>query len=218
MNPDRLQDLIYRGMGRAALKTGQLYNAFRPSGNTNPCAATNRYLQLRAAFNATDPRFVRANTYGHPVWYGVFDSAYTLPGDYLIEHDTGRTFFIASQPPLLPVVTVLAERIVSVLRPGGPTGFGVQAYGGVEIAAASLLLGNWPASMIEGGNGGGARYAGDLPADVRLTAFTLLLPTLPGIVPRVEDLVEDDLGRNFVVSSAELSELGWRLVVRQVAS
>ncbi len=116
------------------------------------------------------------------------------------------------------MVTVLAERIVSVLRPAGPAGFGVQAYGGVEIAEATPLLSDWPASMIEGGHGGGARYAGDLPADVRLAAFTLLLPTLPGIVPRVEDLVTDDLGRNFVVSSAELSELGWRFVVRQVAS
>ncbi len=218
MNPDRLQDLIYRGMGRAALQTGQLYDAFRPNGNADPCTPANRYLQLRAAFNATDPRFVRANTYGHPVWYGVFDSAYTLPGDYLVEHETARCFFIASQPPLLPVVTVLAERIVSVFRPAGPTGFGVQAYGGVALARATPLLLAWPASMIEGGNGGGARYAGDLPADVRLTAFTLLLPALPGIVPRVEDLVSDDLGRNFVVSSAELSELGWRLVVRQVAS
>lgn len=218
MNPDRLQDLIYRGMGRAALQAGQLHDAFRPNGNANPCAASNRYLQLRCAFNAADPRFARANTYGHPVWYGVFDSAYTQPGDYLVERDTGRTFFIASQPPLLPVVTVLAERIVSVLRPAGPAGFGVQAYGGVEIAAATPLLSDWPASMIEGGHGGGARYAGDLPADVRLAAFTLLLPTLPGIVPRVEDLVTDDLGRNFVVSSAELSELGWRFVVRQVAS
>jgi hypothetical protein len=218
MNPDRLQDLIYRGMGRAALQTGQLYDAFRPNGNANPCAPCNRFLKLRAAFNATDPRFVRANTYGHPVWYGVFDSAYTQPGDYLVEQETGRSFFIASQPPLLPVVTVLAERIVTVLRPAGPAGFGVQAYGGVEIADATLLLGGWPASMIEGGNGGGTRYPGDLPADVRLTAFTLLLPALDGIVPRVEDLVSDDLGRNFVVSSAELSELGWRLVVRQVAS
>jgi hypothetical protein len=218
MNPDRLQDLIYRGMGRAALQTGQVYDAFRPNGNANPCAPSNRFLKLRAAFNATDPRFVRANTYGHPVWYGVFDSAYTQPGDYLVEQETGRTFFIASQPPLLPVVTVLAERLVSVLRPAGPAGFGVQAYGGVEIADATLLLGGWPASMIEGGNGGGTRYPGDLPADVRLTAFTLLLPALDGIVPRVEDLVSDDLGRNFVVSSAELSELGWRLVVRQVAS
>ncbi len=96
MNPDRLQDLIYRGMGRAALQAGQLHDAFRPNGNANPCAASNRYLQLRCAFNAADPRFARANTYGHPVWYGVFDSAYTLPGDYLVERDTGRTFFIAS--------------------------------------------------------------------------------------------------------------------------
>jgi hypothetical protein len=218
MNPDRLQDLIYRGMGRAALQTGQLYDAFRPSGPLTPCAAHNRFLKLRAAFNATDPRFVRANSYGHPVWYGVFDSAYTAPGDYLVEHDTGRCFFIASQPPLLPVVTVLAERTVSLFRPTGPQGFGVQAYGGVELSDATLLLGAWPASMIDGGSGGGARGAGDLPADVRLTAFTLLLPVLPAIVPRVEDLVSDDLGRNFVVSSAEFSELGWRLVVRQVAS
>lgn len=218
MNPDRLQDLIYRGMGRAALKAGLIYDAYHPAGNAYPCSPANRFLQLRAAFNAADPRFVRANSYGHPLWYGVFDSAYTTPGDYLVERDSGRTFFIASQPPLLPVVTILAARIISLYRPSSPSGFGVQAYGGVDLATATPLLLNWPASMLDGGNGGGARYPGDLPSDVRLTAFTVLLPVLSLVVPRIEDLITDDLGRNFVVSSAELSELGWRLSVRQVAS
>jgi hypothetical protein len=218
MNPDRLQDMIDRGMGRAALKAGRLCNAFRPSGASTPCAPQNRYLQLRAAFNAADPRFVRANAYGHPVWYGVFDSAYTETGDYLVEVETGRTFFIAAQPSLLPNVCVLAERVVSLARPAGPCGFGVQHYGGVQQSTLEALLTTWPASMLEGGAGGGARYPGDLPSDVRLAAFTVLLPATPAIVLRVEDLLSDDLGRNFVVSSAELSALGWRLGVRQVAS
>lgn len=218
MNPDHLQDMIDRGMGRAALKAGRLCNAFRPNGGVAPCAPTNRYLQLRAAFNAADPHFVRANAYGHPVWYGVFDSAYTATGDYLVEVESARTFFIAAQPSLLPNVCVLAERVVSIARPEGPCGFGMQGYGGVRQGALMPLLTFWPASMLEGGAGGGSRYSGDLPSDVRLGAFTVLLPPTPSIVLRVEDLLRDDLGRNFVVSTAELSALGWRLGVRQVAS
>ena len=39
-----------------------------------------------------------------------------------------------------------------------------------------------------------------------------------GGVLRLADLMTDDLGRNSIVSGAELTDLGWRLSVKQAAT
>ena len=222
MDGPRLQDLISRGMGMAARQAGVVCDAYRPCDGFNPLAPTNRYLQLTAAFNAEDPGFRRANAYGRPVWYGVFDSAYTRPGDYLAERDGTRVWFIARQPWLLPVVCVLTNRVVSFARPAAPMLPGINSYGGVLRANLVPLLVDWPASLLAGGTG--EREPAELPSDVRLGGYSVLVPAGPRLTAacdgasqttlRADDLMTDDLGRNYVVSSAELSEMGWRLLVK----
>jgi hypothetical protein len=44
-----------------------------------------------------------------------------------------------------------------------------------------------------------------------------MLPVLP-VALRGADLISDDLGRSYVVSMAEQSALGWRLIVKQAAT
>jgi hypothetical protein len=221
MDGARLQDLISRGMGTAARLTGMVCDAYRPSGAADPLLPTNRYLRLTGAFNAEDPAFRRANAYGRPVWYGVFDSAYTRPGNYLAECDGTRVWFIARQPPLLPVVCVLTNRVVSFARPAAPMLPGVNSYGGVIRVNLVPLLTNWPASVLA--DGGGEHQPAELPSDVRPGGYNVLLPkpvpVVAGndahqIVLRTDDLMTDELGQTYVVSSAELSELGWRLQVK----
>lgn len=223
MDATRLQDLISRGMGTAARRAGVVCDAYRPRDGFNPLAPTNRYLQLTAAFNAEDPGFRRANAYGRSVWYGVFDSAYTQPGDYLVERDGTRVWFIATQPSLLPVVCVLTNRVVSFARPAAPMLPGINSYGGVLRADLVPLLTDWPASVLAGGTG--EREPAELPSDVRLAGYSVLVPARPRSATtvcdeasqtmlRADDLMTDDLGRNYVVSSAELSEMGWRLLVK----
>jgi hypothetical protein len=51
-----------------------------------------------------------------------------------------------------------------------------------------------------------------------VTYWTVLLPSHPGVVLRLADLMTDDLGRNSIVSGAELTDLGWRLSVKQAAT
>lgn len=220
MDAARVQDLISRGMGIAARMVGVLCDAYRPSGIANPLAPVNRFLRLTAAFNAEDPSFRRAQVYGKPVWYAVFDSAYTVPGDYLVECGGTRTWFVAAQPTLLPVVCVLTNRVVSFYRPAGPVAAGINGYGGVQRTELMPLLVGWPANVLAGGTG--EREPAELPSDVRLGGYSVLLPApaaKPGYsvaqtVLRTDDLMSDDLGRNYVVSSAELTELGWRLLVK----
>src|SRR6476469_459057 len=115
MQPAQLQDRIHRGWNAAARAIGADTDAYRPRGPSEPLARTNRFLRLRAAFTAPDGRFVRPNSYGDALWYGIFDAAYTQPGDYLVQQES--VWFIAAQQRMLPVLCVQTDRIVSFWRP-----------------------------------------------------------------------------------------------------
>ena len=57
------------------------------------------------------------------------------------------------------------------------------------------------------------------PAQRRPSPYwTVLLPAFPGVVLRPADLMTDDLGRTAVVAAAELTDLGWRLSVKQATT
>jgi hypothetical protein len=43
----------------------------------------------------------------------------------------------------------------------------------------------------------------------------VLLPEAPGVILRAGDLIADELGRRYIVSSAELTDLGWRITAQQ---
>ena len=201
-----LQDRINRGMGVAARRIGSPYTVYRPAGPVNPILSRNFVISLSAAFSAGDDNFRKADSVGRSQWLGVFDAAYTLPGDYLV----GRAgvFFIASQVPLLPVQCVKTNRVVTVTRPAPPAPGG---YSGLISGAHELVLRGWPASVLALTT----RVSGNLP-ETRFGSWNLLLPLLP-VSPQAADVVSDDTGRNFVVGSAEQSGLGWRLTLREVA-
>lgn len=212
MAQDRIQDRIQWGMNVAARAAGASTDAYRPSGVVNPLDPTNRYLRLPAFFTGMMGRFMRPEGYGESAVHGIFDSAYTRVGDYLVQAD-GATWFIASQEPLLPVLCVRTSRVVSFARAVAPSATGVNAYGGVTAATTTPLLSGWPASVM-GAAGGGQPEAG-LPSDTSVPYWTVLLPAFPGVVLLPADLMTDDLGRSAVVSAAELTALGWRLTVKQ---
>ena len=130
--------------------------------SSEPLAPRNRFLRLRAAFTCTGWQ-VRAsrNAYGDALWYGIFDAAYTRPGDYLVQADS--VWFIAAQQRLLPVLCVQTNRIVSFWRPAAPSNTGVNTYGGVTTETNEALLANWPASVL--GAAGRGRPNTDLPSD-----------------------------------------------------
>jgi hypothetical protein len=206
-----LQDRISRGLGAAARAIGGTTEAYRPSCMRDPLDQTNRFLRLQAAFSAPDGRFLHPNGYGSALWYGVFDSAYTRAGDYLVQQ--GATWFIAAQQPLLPPLCVKATRVVSFMRPVAPSAVGPNGYAGVNEAELCPLLTRWPASVL--GASGSGRPESDLPADTSVPYWTTLLPAFSEVVLRPSDLMRDDWGRTAVVSAAELTELGRRLTLKQ---
>lgn len=214
MDGASLQDRIYWGLNVAARLTGTRADAYRPSSASNPLVAQNRYLRLNTTFTSIDRRIARAVGYGNALWYGIFDAAYTQPGDYLVRAD--GIWFVAAQQPLLPVLCVQTNRLVTFNRPAAQNATGVNAYGGITATSLTPLLEQWPASVITASTAG--RPDAGLPSDTSVPYSTVLLPAFPGVTLRVADLMSDELGRTAVVAAAELTELGWRLTVKQVTT
>jgi len=203
-----LQDRIARASGAAARVVGQPTHAYRPRGVAHPLAAENRILRLPALFHAgtragATPRF------GAALCQAVLDSAYTRPGDYLVQGDD--VYFIAAQPPFGPVLCVHTNRTITIRRPAAPAAIGANPYQGMDRGQQSELLTGWPASML--GTSRGAAPDSGLPDSMAADRWTVLLPLIPGIVLRHGDILADDLGRTGTVQAAESTAMGWRLSV-----
>ena len=210
---DLLQDRIAAGLGIAARKLGVTADAYRPRDATPALAPRNRYMRLPVAFHI-GKGFDAPATQGAPLWQALLDSAYTKPGDYLVQGS--ETWFIASQPRLLPVLCVQANRIVNFTRAAVPDRVGQNAYAGMQREAHRPLLTGWPASVLATG---AARTAqAHLPADLPAAQWTVLLPILPQVILRAGDRMTDDLGRAGIVISADQTAQGWRLTVREATS
>lgn len=214
MKPDVLEDKVHLALNRAARAVGKDTDAFRPLGPTAPLTPSNRFLRLRAALIPSDGGFSRPSGYGDVLWHGLFDAAYTRPGDYLVED--AAVWFIAAQQRLLPVLCVRTNRTVSFWRAAAPANTGMNSYGGVVTETNEILLQDWPASVL-GGSGRGSPES-ELPSDSSVPYWTVLLPATAGVILRPADLMTDDLGRNSIVAAAELTDLGWRIAAKQVTT
>jgi hypothetical protein len=206
MDGATLQDRLSRGMGVAARRIGMPYVVSRPCGTAQPRARCNRVIKLYAAFEPGNTGARAMPGYGGLLWHGIFDSAYTRAGDYL--SSCNAIFFVAAQLPLEPVQCVRTNRVIDILRPANPADGG---YSGMVAETAETVLAEWPACLQ-------ALHAGTrgAPPDSRFGNWTVLLPALPA-APQVADTVIDDLGRTFATAAAEETDLGWRLIVRQIA-
>lgn len=219
---DRLQDRVRRGLGRAGRAVGTSCEVYRPTSTSLPLDSANLVMHLHAVFAPPEPNWAKPVGYGQAVWHGLFDAAYTRPGDYLVRYESrdgandGGIWFIAAQQYFLPILCVRASRVVTIVRPAGAQAVGVNGYGGVLADVATTLLRGFPASLLDGGGGG--QYQADLPTTTTLGGWKVLLPLVAGLALKTGDRLNDDIGRVGVIAAVELSELGWRLSVRQVAT
>lgn len=210
----QLADRIGWAMNVAARKLGSPADAYRPLGTEDPLRPANRFVRLYASFTSLQASFRQLPGYGNALWHGIFDSSYTRAGDYIVQGS--KVWFVAGQDPLLPVLCVRVNRTLSFSRPGAPQNPGANGYAGVTASNSASLLRGWPASVL--GMSGSGRPDAGLPTDSSVSYWTVLLPAAAGVVLRASDLMVDDLGRNGVIAAAELTELGWRLTVKQAAN
>lgn len=207
MDGTRMQALAYKGYRISAAKIGLPHAHYRPSGPLNPLAAGNLLGNLPASFSADNYQYKRPNGYAHPTWTALVDGALTQVGDYL--KGPSGTFFIVAQQALLPILTVECNHTVSILRPHAADGIGVLPPGGDEVANELPVMTAWPASLLQGTKG--ERGDVNLPGDVKTAWSAILLPAVAGVLIHADDVLMDDMGRRHVISSTELTDLGWRL-------
>jgi hypothetical protein len=210
MDGNRIQALVYKGYAISAGKIGLPYAQYRPVSadltNWSPIAT------LLASFNAEDMKYSKPNKYAKPTWYVLIDGSQTQVGDYLI--GPGGTFFIAAQQAILPILAVGCNRVLSFARPQAQAQVGaVTNYEGNTTALQTPLAAGWPASVLQGTKG--EKNEVNLPGDVRNPWWAILLPAIPGVTLRTTDLIEDDLGRRYILSSVELTDLGYRCTAQQ---
>jgi hypothetical protein len=214
MDSRRLQDRLYFGLGQSARHIGQIADAFRPDGPFDPLKKQNRFLRLHAAFVPAKGGINTADTYGQPLWHGIFDASYIRAGDYLVLGD--QTYFIASQAPLLPVLCVAANRTISIARPTLQTSTGSNTYGGFTANGAAPLMDLWPASVLSGNRAGSMDIG--LPTDQAAPYQSILVPAPADVMLMPDDRISDDIGRSAVVLNAELTSLGWQIAAKTVTA
>ncbi len=210
MDGTKLQDRLYFGLGVSARHIGRPADAFRPSGPLQPLATQNRFIRMPATFTSSYGRYNRTNDFGNALWYGIFDASYTKPGDYLVTADA--TYFIASQAPLLPVLCVRANRTVSVSQPVAQANIARNAYGGYTSGGSTILMADWPASIL--GEGRSSHSPANLPTDQGVPYWSVLLPAVTGMILSPGNIITDDLNRTAIISGAELTTLGWRIAAK----
>jgi hypothetical protein len=214
MNGRKLQDRLYLGLGLSARHIGQFADAFRPSGPFDPLDKQNRILRLLATVVSTRGKYSHTNLFGDALWYGVFDASYTRPGDYIVMQS--GTFFVASQAPLLPVLCVKTNRLISIARPKMQASIAANSYGGYVLGASTALMSSWPASVL--GENRTSHSAADLPTDQVVPYWNVLVPSPAKVVLSPGDVITDDLGRTALISGSELTDLGWRISAKMATT
>lgn len=209
MDGTKLQSKIYIGYGKAAKRIGFDYQQFRATSASNPLTST--ALQTLPVSFTTNFNYSAPNKYGKAEWLGLFDAREFAVGDFLV----GRqgTFFIAAMQDTLPILCVQTNRVIDVLRVGMDEGVGLGGWAGGRRADEAPIMQGWPASILQGTKG--ETNEAKLPQDVKTPWWAILLPAWPGVVFRTSDIIRDDLDRKYVISSAELTDMGWRITAMQ---
>jgi hypothetical protein len=135
-------------------------------------------------------------------------------GDYLVGPE--GTVFIASIEPPKPMLVVMTNENVSLMRPGAPLVAGLNPHSAVLPATETVLLAGFPASLLIGGVDD--RTKAGLADDTKVPGFTALLPIAREVQPRIADLLVTDDGQRFVVNAVERLGAVWRFSLTQAVA
>lgn len=203
-NATDLSALISKGFGRAAQRTGSEYLVFRPNGAINPLSNRNRIGTILVTFPGEALTDLKVSEYRE----ALFETKCIKVGDYL--KGAEGVFFVCGLPQYAQPLCALTNRLVSLARPVRPA---LGAYAGGYSFGLTGMASAWPARVLALGN----HSASVMPGESRLAVWSIELPALP-FSPCASDVIKDDLGRSFVISSADETRAGWMLVAKQIGS
>ena len=199
------QPKLDRGYGKIARKLGRPYAQYRASTAFNPISDQNKVGDLNCLFDPKSEFSVqRVALYGKPIWFAAVDRTTVEVGDYFVGGN--GTWFIASMQDIAPTMAVKCNAVASIYRPG--SGQHDPYYPAPEGTQTDTLTG-WPVSFLEGTKGERSVLNG--PLDTRVPWFDVLMPVFNTGDVRTHDRLRLDDGTEWVISSPELTELGWRM-------
>jgi hypothetical protein len=214
MDGVRLADRLAYGAGCAARRAGFLHDAYRPDGPVKPVDLSKRFLRLCVAFVLPGGTVAAPAGFGVPYRQAWVDWSYLCAGDYLAGPE-GVAFIAAIEPPK-PMLVVMTNAVVDLVRPATPMLAGLNKYGAITPGSETVLLSGFPASLLTGGVGDRTRVG--LPDDTRVPGFVATLPVVGGVAPQVADLLLDEHGRRYVVTAVETLNAIWRFSLVQAVS
>lgn len=214
MDGATIQKRIWSGYAKSAGVLGSPYEFFRPASGSTPAVWTdpntntlkNRLFSQNVSLNAEDMKYSKPQKYSKATWYALMNGTGLEVGDYFV--GAQGTFFIAAMQALLPILAVECNRTVSLSRVSPQAGVGAGDYSGMTAQNEVAYVSGVPCSILQGQKG--EKNEANLPGDVRLPWWAILMPASVGRV-LYGDLIVDDLGLRYIVSSAELTGLGYRV-------
>jgi len=171
-------------------------------------------LRAHVAFVLPSGAVNAPNPLGNPFRQAWADWSYLHTGDYLVGPE-GVAFIAAIEPPK-PMLVVMTNCVVALVRPASPVAAGLNVYGAILPQTETVLMAGFPASLLTGGTGDRTKVG--LPDDSRIPGFVGLIPAIEGVVPRVADLLENERGERFAVAGVERIDGVWRLSLIQAVS
>lgn len=206
----RIQNRIYYGYGKAAIRLGTSHDIFRTPNGINPLQATN-FIGSQLIGIDTDYTYVKQKKYGEPVWQLLPEDGLSLQNyDYLV--GTDMTYFIvdiASTERLSPPIAVECNSTINLVDPKSTLTPGTNTYQQLQTGTTILL--NCPCSILEY-----TRFASNnmkLPSSVTLPHYQIILPDFDDVIIKTGQIIYDGIGRKFAVISAERTKrnLGFRI-------
>jgi len=214
MDGVRLADRLAYGAGCAARRAGFLHDAYRADGPVKPVDLARRFLRLCVAFVLPGGAVGAPAGFAVPYRQAWADWSYLRAGDYLAGSE-GVAFIATIEPPK-PMLVVMTNAVVDVVRPAKPVLAGLNQYGTIIPGTETILLSEFPASLLVGGVGDRTKLG--LPDDTRVPGFIAMLPVVAEVTPQVADLVLDEHGRKYVVTAVETLNAVWRFSLVQAVS
>jgi hypothetical protein len=217
-----IQAKVAFGLGKAATALGAPCPWYRPSGPGQVIAAANSLgtLQVLLDTSAGVPQLVPEAFEKPAEWFGAFDTTGVQAGDYIVAAPAtdGVTspFFVAALDWFRPARLVRCNNVVTVCRPPLSARSGLNPYGANTLASETAVLTQWPAAITTMLRV--ARGDVELPGEAGVGRWTVMLPTSVPADLRTSDIVILQDGARAIVTTSELTPLGWRLGVEQAAT
>jgi hypothetical protein len=200
MDGVRLQDRLYSGYAKTAVRIGLIYDQYRSAMPISPLDPGYKLRSLPVAFSA-DLKFSVANKYHNPVWYCWADGRELQQFDFLV--GPMGTFFIGDMQSNLPIQAVQTNHVVSLGRVSYST------LGSPVLNYAQRLPVFFQFKREEIKPSAFANAIGEA-----ITRWLVFIPLPEGTIKQ-DDIVVDEEGINYVMDAPDFTSIGYVASMRK---